>query len=106
MANLHHEYLGVHAVTDVLAFDLGCDRASGWLDGEIVLCADVAQRQAAHRGGTLHAARAELALYLAHGVLHLAGYRDHRRADFRRMHAREDELLQELGLGRVFADSQ
>jgi probable rRNA maturation factor len=48
------------------------------------------------------AARAELALYLTHGILHLAGYNDHRPAEFRRMHAREDTLLAEFGLGPVF----
>jgi ssRNA-specific RNase YbeY (16S rRNA maturation enzyme) len=31
-------------------------------------------------------------------VLHLAGYDDHRPRDFARMHAREDELLAEMGL--------
>ena len=102
MASLHRRYMGLNAPTDVLAFDLGCDRRQGRLDGEIILCADIARREAARRGGTRAAARAELALYLVHGLLHLAGYDDHRRADYERMHAREDELLGRLGLGPVF----
>lgn len=56
--------------------------------------------------GTRHinrAAIAELALYVVHGVLHLAGYDDRRRTDFERMHRREDELLLKAGIGRVFA---
>ncbi|MGD8452960.1 MAG: rRNA maturation RNase YbeY [Phycisphaerae bacterium] len=101
MSTLHQRYRGQPGPTDVLAFDLGTERRRGILDGEIVLCADVARRRAGRRG--LAPARAELALYLAHGVLHLAGYDDHSPAGFRRMHAREDDLLSELGLGRVFA---
>ncbi len=100
MATLHQRYLGLHGPTDVLSFDLGCDHKEGSLDGEIIVCADVARRNAARP--TLTAARAELALYVVHGVLHLAGYDDHAPRDFARIHAREDELLQELGLGPVF----
>jgi probable rRNA maturation factor len=88
--------------TDVLTFDLGCDRRRGVLDAEIVLCADVAQQQARKRSDTLKAARDELALYLVHGILHLSGHDDHTPRGFARMHAREDELLSALGLGPVF----
>jgi probable rRNA maturation factor len=98
MATLHRRFLGSLETTDVLAFDLGSDRRQGNLDAEVVLCADVARRMARRRGGTLSAARAELALYLVHGILHLAGYDDHTPRGFRRMHAREDELLTQLGL--------
>ncbi len=111
MATLHRRFLGIAGPTDVLSFDLGTDRRHGLLDGHIAVCADVALAhvrtglRGTHRGGAelLRAARAELALYVVHGILHLAGYDDHRPADFRRMHAREDELLTQLGLGPVFA---
>jgi probable rRNA maturation factor len=102
MATLHERYMNVAGPTDVLTFDLGTDPDAGLLDGEVIVCADVARRTAARTSKTLAAARAELALYVVHGVLHLAGYDDHDEADFARMHAREDELLTELGLGRVF----
>jgi probable rRNA maturation factor len=103
MAALHKQFLHRTGPTDVLAFDLGCDRQHGHLDGEVILCADVARREAARRAGrTLAAARAELALYLVHGLLHLAGHDDRTPRDFQRMHAREDELLRQLGLGPVF----
>lgn len=104
MATLHERYRAEPGPTDVLTFDLGSDRRRGVLDGEIVVCADVARQNARRRGGnTLVAARHELALYVVHGLLHLAGYDDRRQADYRRMHTREDELLMELGLGPVFA---
>ncbi len=123
MTTLHCRYRGIGQPTDVLSFDLGTDRQRGLLDAEIILCADLARRVAAAgwhgltqpgRGssrarsskrlvrGSLAAAHAELALYLVHGILHLAGYDDDTTAAARRMHAREDELLTQFGLGPVF----
>jgi probable rRNA maturation factor len=121
MRSLHQRYLQMAEPTDVLTFDLGTSRRRGELDAEIVICADVAlQRsrivanQTRNTSGPrapgkpfpnrrwLAAARAELALYLTHGLLHLAGYDDHRPAQSRRMHAREDELLERLGIGPVY----
>lgn len=103
MSALHRRYQRARSVTDVLAFDLGTDHDGGHLDAEIVLCAAVARQQARAHGGTWPEARAELALYLTHGLLHLAGYDDHTPHGFRRMHAREDALLRDVGLGAVFA---
>lgn len=100
MARLHAETTGIRGSTDVLTFELGTSRRRGLLEAEIVVCADEARRRA--RPFTLAAARAELALYLAHGLLHLSGYDDHDPAAFRRMHEREDDLLRELGVGAVF----
>jgi probable rRNA maturation factor len=102
MASLHRRFLGQPGPTDVLSFDLDTNRGRGYVDGEVVLCADVARRRAAARGRSLQAARAELALYLVHGILHLAGHDDRTAAASRRMHAREDELLTKLGLGPVY----
>jgi probable rRNA maturation factor len=102
MATLHRRFLGVPGPTDVLAFDLGTDRRRRHIDGEVILCADVARKRAAGRGRSLQAARAELALYLVHGILHLTGYDDRSSSGSRRMHVREDKLLFELGLGAVY----
>lgn len=106
MTRLHERHRGQRGPTDVLTFDLGTDRRRRLIEGDIVVCADVAARRAARKSGmrALRALRAELALYVVHGVLHLAGYDDHDPAGFRRLHAREDALLVELGLGRVFAE--
>jgi probable rRNA maturation factor len=102
MATLHKRYLGKSGPTDVLSFDLDTDRGQGHLEGEVVVCTDVARRRAARYGRALQAARAELALYVVHGILHLAGYDDHTPADNQKMHRREDEILCRLGLGPVF----
>jgi probable rRNA maturation factor len=102
MATLHQRFLGQPGPTDVLSFDLGTDRRRGHVEGEVIVCADVARRRAARRSRSLQAARAELALYVVHGILHLAGYDDKTAAGFRGMHAREDQILSGLGLGSVF----
>ena len=104
MATLHRQFSGVPGPTDVLTFDLGTNPRQRRLSGEIVVCADVARRAAARiaTSSLRPAARAELALYVTHGILHLAGYDDHNPADFRRIHRREDFLLAQLGLGPVF----
>ena len=105
MKTLHKRYLDSSDVTDVLTFDLGTNRRQGVLDAEIALCADVALRRCQsvkNQPHALTAARAELTLYLTHGILHLAGYDDHSKTQYRRMHAREDELLTSLGFGPLF----
>lgn len=103
MSRLHHQYLGRKGPTDVLSFDLRGDDAAARIDGEIVVCADVARERAAERSSKLSDAKAELALYVVHGLLHLIGYDDRRPREFKRMHAREDQILIKLGLGPVFA---
>jgi probable rRNA maturation factor len=104
MSTLHERFMQQTGPTDVLSFDLGTDKRGGVLEGEVIVCADVARQRARTRGGTLRAAREELTLYVVHGVLHLAGYDDRRPRDFDRLHAREDALLRELGLGAVFEE--
>jgi len=106
MSTLHARYLGRRGPTDVLAFDLGTDRSLRHVEGEVIICADLAARRARARRGRRSAFHAELALYAVHGILHLAGYDDGAPADYRRMHAREDELLTELGLGPVFGGAR
>ncbi len=119
MATQHERFTGRPGPTDVLAFDLGADLRRRLLVGEILLCADVARQAVLHprrprsagpsprrRGRRVASAllplfRAELALYLTHGLLHLSGYDDHSPAAFRRMHARELTLLSALGLHRL-----
>lgn len=100
MARNHRRWLSQPGATDVLTFDLndGGDRRS--VDGLILVCADVARREAGLRGIDW---RVEAALYVVHGCLHLCGYDDRTRGDFRRMHRREDEIMTALGWGAPFA---
>ena len=102
MARLNRDHLGHNGPTDVLSFDLR-DAATekSTIDGEIVISVDMAVKQAQERG---HAVEAELALYAVHGILHLLGYDDRRKADAARMHAMEDEILSSVGWGPIFAE--
>ena len=101
MATLNKRFLDHDGPTDVLSFDLGPGPAGG-LCGQIVVCSDVALGQARRRG---HAPVRELLLYITHGLLHLTGYDDRTDADARRMHRRENELLEAFGVGRVYGQA-
>jgi probable rRNA maturation factor len=70
LARLHADYLGDPAPTDVITF--GGDPALG-AAGEICVSADAATRQAPATG---RRRSEELARYVIHGWLHLAGYDD------------------------------
>lgn len=105
IGRLHEKYLKVGAPTDVLTFDLSDPAAptddGRRVEGEIVLSADTAMRQAARRG---HSAAAELALYAVHGALHLLGMDDVAEDDAGKMHALEDAILTAAGVGRVYGN--
>lgn len=105
IAQLHQEYMDEPGPTDVLTFDLGdgAGAEGGCVEGEVVISADTAARAAASRG---HSVQAELALYAVHGILHLLGCDDQDEVSACSMHALEDEILAELGLGPVFARPQ
>jgi probable rRNA maturation factor len=96
MAVLHEQWMDISGPTDVMAFPMdGADPVaehSGGADhpgrreddhphetvlGDVVLCPEVAARQA-HEAG--HSVEAELHLLCTHGILHLLGY-DHGDAD-------------------------
>jgi probable rRNA maturation factor len=99
MSALHHKFLGIPGPTDVLTFPLELDRKGRPISGEVVICVPEARRQCRQKGGKL---REELLLYALHGLLHLCGFDDRTETDFRRMHRKEDEILERLGVGRVF----
>ncbi len=83
MEKLHERWMGEPGPTDVLAFpmdELGAGRGADDDDepepallGDVVLCPEVARRQARAAG---HASEDELHLLCTHGILHLLGY-DH-----------------------------
>ncbi len=86
MTELNHRWMGGDGPTDVLAFpmeessvDHGPSESPGEpaLLGDIVLCPEVAAKQAAAAG---HGADDEMHLLTVHGVLHLLGY-DHAEPD-------------------------
>ncbi|MDY2941290.1 MAG: rRNA maturation RNase YbeY [Varibaculum sp.] len=80
MAELHKRWMNLDGPTDVMSFPMdelrpGHPEASGIL-GDIVICPQVAEAQAAEAKHTL---AEEMLLLMIHGLLHLLGY-DHMRA--------------------------
>jgi probable rRNA maturation factor len=100
MAELNHRWMDGEGPTDVLAFpmdegsvDHGPGESAGEpaLLGDIVLCPEVAAKQAA---GVGHSTTDELALLTVHGMLHLLGY-DHAEPDEEReMFGLQSRLLE------------
>ena len=84
MEQLHVQWMDEPGPTDVLSFPMDElrpgredeDPQPGLL-GDVVLCPQVARRQARTAG---HSAEEELLLLTTHGILHLLGY-DHAEAD-------------------------
>ena len=106
MAGLHQRWMGEDGPTDVLAFpmdELGVPHPGGGqaehgtdddtaetLLGDVVLCPQVAVRQADKAG---HSTAQELDLLCTHGILHLLGY-DHAEPDeHATMFGLQDRLL-------------
>ncbi|NLH17724.1 MAG: rRNA maturation RNase YbeY [Phycisphaerae bacterium] len=98
MRRVNRRYFASSAITDCISFDLS-DHFDPVRCYAIVVNADLARRQARLRG---HSPRAELALYIVHGILHQLGFDDLTIAEARRMHREEDRLLQRAGFGVVY----
>jgi len=100
MRRLNRQFLGRRANTDCLSFDLsdgaGPEKPRVF---DLIVNGEMAIREAARRR---HAPKAELALYVAHGLLHQLGFDDATTEDAARMHRMEDEILQDLGYGLVY----
>ena len=83
IAEIHQRFMNIAGTTDVVTFQ----------HGEVIVSVETAARQAADYGTSLlH----ELRLYLAHGLLHLAGFDDHSEEGFREMCALQDQLVRQV----------
>ncbi len=91
---LNLKYLKKDRPTDVLAFpqDTGPAGAAPLL-GDIAISAETAARQAEEMG---HSFERELALLLAHGILHLTGWTDETPQKRGRMLQRGEEVMRAL----------
>jgi probable rRNA maturation factor len=100
MTELHVRYMGEDGPTDVLAFPQDEAFESSYADsadtdpttllGDVVLCPEVARRQAATAG---HTTQRELHLLCTHGILHLLGYDHSEPAEEREMFRLQEDLL-------------
>ena len=99
MHALNRQYLQHDYPTDVLSFVLERDEEQKTLDGEIIVSADYAAREAPRYGWT---ADDELLLYVIHGCLHLIGHDDQSAAGLAAMRAAESQHLARFGLTHRF----
>ncbi len=70
--DLNDKYAGNNYPTDVLSFDYK-DGENPKSDGDVVVCTEIAEKQAKENDIS---AEAEISLLIAHGALHVLGY-DH-----------------------------
>jgi probable rRNA maturation factor len=95
MRELNRQYLQHDYPTDVLSFVLDFDGEEQSLDGEIIVSADYAAREAVRYGWTTND---ELLLYVIHGCLHLVGHDDTTVEARQRMREAEAMHLASFGL--------
>lgn len=99
---LNLQYRGIDKVTDVLSFPQFDDfndlpENMDLCLGDVVICKDRAEEQAEEFG---HSFEREIIYLFTHSILHLIGY-DHMEEDEKQeMRAREEEVMQALGLER------
>jgi probable rRNA maturation factor len=80
IARVHADFLDDPTPTDVITFH----------HGEILISADTALKQGCEHGQSLDH---EVALYLVHGLMHLAGWDDHDPEEAREMAQRQSAIL-------------
>lgn len=94
---INKKFLNRKNPCDCLSFDLSDDENEKSF--ELVVNGEMAVREAKVRG---HSSEAELALYIAHSLLHNLGFDDSTKSKAKKMHDTEDEILQQLGYGFVY----
>lgn len=91
IAELKEQFFGTRRATDVLSFPMDpLDAAGPAVLGDVVICVEVAERQARGLGLSLEE---EMRRLLVHGILHLSGLDHETPRDERRMAAEEDRIL-------------
>ena len=83
IGRVHGEFLDDPTPTDIITFP----------HGEILISLDTAATQAADHGETFER---ETALYLIHGLLHLAGWDDHEPTERDEMHRLQAKILEQV----------
>ena len=104
--SLNREYRGVDSVTDVLSFPqfdsvddlIDMQEETGVAElGDVVICMERALSQAEEFG---HPLKREVIYLFVHSILHLLGYDHMEEEDKKEMRAREEEVMDELGIVR------
>lgn len=102
MQELNRQYLQHDFPTDVLSFLLDSDPEQHSLEGQLIVSADYAAREALRYGWS---AGDELLLYVLHGCLHLVGHDDTTPAAKQAMRQAESHHLAQFGLTHRYDDN-
>lgn len=101
---LNAEYREIDRETDVLSFPLGDDEGfevdpdtDAILLGDIVISLEKAQSQAEEYG---HGLRREVAFLITHSLFHLLGYDHMTEEEEKEMFAKQEKVLEKLGITR------
>jgi len=89
IARLNRRFLGHRGPTDVITFPSGTHPGDRVI-GEVIVSMERARAQAREAGWPV---RKEVALLLAHGILHLGGWNDHTSHGAARMRVAERAIL-------------
>lgn len=97
IAALHERWLDLEGPTDVMSFPMDelrpgseASPTEAGILGDIVICPEVAQAQAARAG---HSSAEEMLLLTVHGILHLLGYDHAEKDEEKEMFALQRKLL-------------
>jgi probable rRNA maturation factor len=89
---LNRQYRGIDRATDVLSFEM-----DAFMLGDIIISLETAENQAKEYG---HSLEREIGFLTVHGMLHLLGYDHLNKSDEDIMFAKQEEILQKLGIKR------
>jgi len=89
ISDLHKQYLNDPGITDVITFNLGDSQ----IEGEIYICVEQAQNQAAEYQVSLSD---EISRLIIHGLLHLKGFEDNTEEKRKIMKHQEERFLKSI----------
>ncbi|MCL2304342.1 MAG: rRNA maturation RNase YbeY [Planctomycetaceae bacterium] len=92
--NLNRDFLQHDYPTDVISFQTESEPENGYLEGEVIVSAEMAQNRAPEFGWSV---KEELILYVIHGLLHLVGFDDMTAEDSKIMREKERYYLRHAG---------
>lgn len=87
LGSMNTKYLNHHTLTDIITFDYS---EKGKLSGDIFISVERVKENAANYNTTFNQ---EIGRVMAHGVLHLSGYKDKTAEDKTVMRSKEDHYL-------------
>jgi len=92
--NLNKDFLQHDYPTDVISFQVESEPENGYLEGEVIASAEMAQDRAPEFGWSV---QEELFLYIIHGLLHLVGFDDRTAEERQLIREKERYYLRHAG---------